>query len=90
MPVLTWSDPLPGRPNRVLVAGAVAAGKSTLAQQVAADWGLPYVEMDGLYHGPEWEPRPTFRDDVVALAARDEWVTEWQYTVARPAAGRTR
>ena len=84
VPVLRWSDPLPGRSKRVLVAGAVAAGKSTLARQVSTDWGLPYVEMDGLYHGPEWEPRPTFRDDVVALAAEDEWVTEWQYTVARP------
>ena len=84
VPVLTWSDPRPGRPRRVLVAGAVAAGKSTLARQVSADWGLPYAEMDGLYHGANWEPRPTFRDDVIALAASDEWVTEWQYTVARP------
>ncbi|WP_323671851.1 hypothetical protein [Candidatus Poriferisodalis multihospitum] len=66
------------------MAGAVAAGKSTLARQVSADWGLPYAEMDGLYHGANWEPRPTFRDDVIALAASDEWVTEWQYTVARP------
>lgn len=67
-----------------MVAGAVAAGKSTLARQVSTDWGLPYVEMDGLYHGANWEPRPTFRDDVMALAASDEWVTERQYTVARP------
>ena len=84
MPILKWSDPLPGRPKRVLVAGAVGAGKTTLVRQVAAGWGLPYVELDALYHGPQWQPRPTFRDDVVALAAEDEWVTEWQYTIARP------
>ena len=66
------------------MAGAVSAGKSTLARQIGSARGLPYVEMDGLYHGPGWEPRPTFRDDVIALAASDEWVTEWQYTVARP------
>ncbi|MDE0318716.1 hypothetical protein [Candidatus Poriferisodalis multihospitum] len=65
MPVLRWSDPLTGRPTRILVAGAVAAGKSTLARQIGAAWGLPYVEMDSLYHGPAWEPRPTFRDEVI-------------------------
>ena len=84
MPILKWPDALPGRPKRVLVAGAVGAGKTTLVRQVAASWGLPYVELDALYHGPQWQPRPTFRDDVVALAAEDEWVTEWQYTIARP------
>ena len=29
-------------------------------------------------------PRPEFVDDVAALAAREEWVTEWQYSVVRP------
>lgn len=51
VPVLKWSDPLPGTPKRVLVAGAVTAGKSTLARQIGASWELPYVEMDGLCHG---------------------------------------
>ena len=82
--MLKWSDPLPGRPKRVLVAGASGVGKSTLARQVAAHLALPYVEIDALYHDPQWQPRPTFRDDVIALAAEDEWVTEWQYPVARP------
>ena len=66
------------------MAGAVCAGKTTLARQVAARWGLPCVELDALYHGPQWQPKPTFRDEVVALAAEDEWVTEWQYPIARP------
>ena len=67
-----------------MVAGAVCAGKTTLARQVAALWGLPGVELDALYHGPQWQPKPTFRDEVVALAAEDEWVTEWQYPISRP------
>lgn len=82
--VLRWSDGLPLRPKRVLVAGAVASGKSTLARLLAAHWELPYAELDALYHDPQWQPRPTFRDDIVALATQDEWVTEWQYTIARP------
>ena len=66
------------------MAGATGVGKSTLALQVAARLALPYVELDALYHGPQWQPRPTFRDDVIALAAQEDWITEWQYTVARP------
>ena len=42
---------------------------STLARQVAARFALPYVELDALHHGPQWQPRPSFRDDIVALAA---------------------
>jgi adenylate kinase family enzyme len=77
-------DPLPLRPQRILVSGSSGAGKSTLARAIAADWGLPYTELDSLYHGPSWVPRPAFLDDVRALAAGSSWVSEWQYTEARP------
>jgi adenylate kinase family enzyme len=69
--------------ERVLVAGMSGAGKSTLARQVAASLRLPYVELDGLFHGPRWEPRAAFLDDVRTLAASPRWVTEWQYAQAR-------
>ncbi|HEX4190448.1 MAG TPA: AAA family ATPase [Marmoricola sp.] len=77
-------DPLPGPLLRVLVSGSSGAGKSTLARLVAADLGLPYVELDGLYHGPGWTPRIEFLDDVSTLANGERWITEWQYTDARP------
>jgi adenylate kinase family enzyme len=72
------------RPHRVLVAGTSGAGKTTLAGRLAALWDLRYTELDGLYHGPGWTPRPQFLDDVRALVASDRWVSEYQYTVARP------
>jgi adenylate kinase family enzyme len=71
-------------PRRVLVAGVSGSGKTTLARDIGARLGIEYVELDGLFHGPGWEPRPTFLDDVSALVARDAWVTEWQYSTARP------
>ncbi len=37
-----------------------------------------------LFHGPGWVPRPSFLDDVRRLAGSDTWVTEWQYSAARP------
>jgi adenylate kinase family enzyme len=84
VPWLTAVDALPGRPHRVLVAGTSGSGKTTLGQQIGARAGVPHTEIDGLFHGPGWTPRPEFLDDVAQLMACPEWVTEWQYDAARP------
>lgn len=73
-------DPLPFTPERVLVAGVSGSGKTTLSGRIGALWGLRHIEIDGLFHGANWTPRPEFLDDVRAFAAEDRWVTEWQYT----------
>ena len=84
MQLLEWNDPLPARPRRILVSGTSGAGKTTVAAALAVRLGIPHTDIDGLYHGPGWVPRPEFADDVAALAAREEWVTGWQYSVVRP------
>ena len=73
-----------GRPRRVLVAGLSGAGKTTLARRLAMLLDLPHTELDSRHHGADWVPRPQFLDDVVALADSPAWVTEWQYSAARP------
>ncbi|WP_315637667.1 MULTISPECIES: AAA family ATPase [Microbacterium] len=78
--MLSADDPLPFRPERVLVAGVTGSGKTTLSRRLAVLWELRHVEIDGLFHGPEWTPRAEFLDDVRAFAADARWVTEWQYT----------
>lgn len=78
--MLSADDPLPSVPERVLVAGVSGSGKTTLARRLARLWNLRHVEIDGLFHGPEWTPRPEFLDDVRAFAAEEHWITEWQYT----------
>jgi adenylate kinase family enzyme len=78
--MLSADDPLPMQPDRVLVAGVTGSGKTTLSGRIAELWGLRHVEIDGLFHGPDWTPRPTFLEDVRTFAAEDRWVTEWQYT----------
>lgn len=75
-----FDEPLSAAPRRVLVAGVTGSGKTTLAARVGALWSLPHVELDALFHGPDWTPRPAFLDDVRALASGERWVTEWQYT----------
>jgi adenylate kinase family enzyme len=80
---LAWDTPLATRPRRILVAGTSGAGKTTLAAALAVRLGLPHIGIDGLFHGPDWTPRPDFVADVAAFVARDEWVTEWQYSAVR-------
>jgi adenylate kinase family enzyme len=76
-------DPLPARPRRVLVAGTSGSGKTTVAARIAAVIDAPHVEIDALFHGPGWAPRPTFVADVHAFTAGPAWVTEWQYDPVR-------
>lgn len=87
MPLLSYDDPLPARPTRILVNGTSGAGKTTLAHRISGVTGLPYTEIDGLYHGPGWTPREEFAADVAALAAGERWITEWQYSAVRPVVG---
>ncbi|MFP5021558.1 P-loop NTPase family protein [Pseudonocardia phyllosphaerae] len=82
--MLRWDDPLPHRPRRILVAGVSGSGKTTLAAQIAPILDAPHTEIDALFHGPGWVPRPSFMDDVRRLADTDTWTTEWQYRTARP------
>lgn len=82
--MLRATDALPARPRRVVVAGVSGVGKTTLARRIAEILEIPHTEIDALFHGPSWRPRPEFIDDVRALATGDAWVTEWQYAAARP------
>lgn len=81
--MLGAADSLPRRPCRVLVAGTSGSGKTTLAVRIAAVLGVPHVEIDALFHGSDWTPRPTFEADVRRFSAQPEWVTEWQYGSVR-------
>ncbi len=83
MPLLHHADPLPHRPQRILVAGTSGAGKTTTAALIAAALDLPRVELDALHHGPGWTVRPQFEADVHRFAAGPAWVCEWQYSSVR-------
>ncbi len=83
MALLGPSTALSARPSRVLVVGASGAGKSTIARRISDLVEVPYVELDALFHGPSWTPRPSFVADVERFAAEPGWVTEWQYQPVR-------
>lgn len=68
---------------RMIVLAPSGSGKTTLAQKVSAQCGVKHVEIDALYHGPNWTPRPEFVSEVQEFAGESSWVTEWQYAQAR-------
>ena len=86
--MLTASDPITWRPRRIAVAGITGAGKTTVARRIAAELHSPHTEIDALYHGQGWQPRPSFEADVAAVVRADEWVVEWQYDAVRPVIAR--
>ncbi|WP_263143938.1 AAA family ATPase [Pseudomonas sp. RIT-PI-AD] len=75
---------IPGR--RISVVGCSGAGKTTLARRLARQLGYRHVELDALYHQPDWQPLPTerFQQAVAEALEGDDWVVEGNYSSVRP------
>jgi len=67
------------------VVGNSGSGKSTLARSLAERLGAPYVELDAIYHQPDWQPLPTdvFRGRVEIITAVAGWVVDGNYSAVR-------
>ena len=76
------TPPSLARPRRIAVIGTTGSGKTTLARSVAAAIGAPHIELDGLFHGPNWTPAPpeVFRARVSEAIAAPAWVTDGNYS----------
>ena len=71
--------------SRITVVGTTATGKTTLATQLAQCLGLPRVELDALYWGPNWTAASVedFRARVAQVVSKNEWVLDGNYSRAR-------
>jgi adenylate kinase family enzyme len=68
--------------HRIVVVGVSGNGKTTLSRKLAAQLGVPYVELDALNHLPGWTEASVedFRRDVQAAIDRtDSWVFDGSY-----------
>jgi len=67
--------------QRINLVGTSASGKSTLARELAALLKVPHVEMDALYHGPNWtQASPdVFRSRVADAIQGPQWVLDGNY-----------
>jgi adenylate kinase family enzyme len=71
--------------RRVSVVGTSGAGKSTFASALAAALGVPWLELDSVYHQADWTPLPAaeFRVRVAAVASGSSWVIDGNYSTVR-------
>lgn len=80
--------PLPELGRRMCILGPSNSGKSTLANAIARQYGLPAIHLDQLYHLPHthWEPRQP--DESAALHDQailgDAWVMDGNYSRCMP------
>jgi adenylate kinase family enzyme len=70
-----------GTVRRVSVVGNSGSGKSTFAKALAARLDVEHVELDAIFHLPDWGELPLdqFRAQVAEQVASDGWVIDGNY-----------
>jgi adenylate kinase family enzyme len=71
--------------NRIAIVGATGSGKTTLAKKAAHQLGIPFVETDSVYWGPNWTPIPIdeFRHWMDLATRAERWVIDGNYSKVR-------
>lgn len=71
--------------HRISVVGNSGAGKTTLARRLAEAMGIPHLELDSVFHQPDWRPldAESFRQRVAAFTAGPSWVVDGNYGAVR-------
>jgi adenylate kinase family enzyme len=71
--------------QRILILGRTGSGKTTLARELAAEIGVPHVELDALYFGPDFStvPLSVLRERTSTAIAADRWVTDGNKSAVR-------
>jgi adenylate kinase family enzyme len=71
--------------RRVSVVGSSGSGKTTFAEQMAARLGVPHIELDAVWWGPNWThlDAETFAAKVDAATAADAWVCDGNFSAVR-------
>jgi hypothetical protein len=64
-----------------VIASASGNGKTTLGRELARRLDVPFVELDALVHGPNWEETPDaeLRARLAPALAGDSWVIDGVY-----------
>jgi adenylate kinase family enzyme len=70
---------------RINVVGSSCSGKTTIARQIAAQYGIPHIELDAVFWQADWTPLPLdqYRSAVQAHASGDAWVIDGNYSRVR-------
>jgi adenylate kinase family enzyme len=71
--------------RRVSLVGVPGSGKTTVGRRVAASLGVPFVELDEIFHQPGWGELPPddFRERVSEELTSDGWVVDGNYSAVQ-------
>jgi adenylate kinase family enzyme len=66
---------------RIAVIGPSGSGKTWLSERLASGLGLRHIEIDALFHGPEWESASVdeLRERIAEATDGDGWVSDGTY-----------
>lgn len=67
------------------MVGNSGSGKTTLSRRLAQRLGYRHVELDALFHQPDWQSLPTvqFQEAVADALCDEHWVVEGNYSAVR-------
>jgi adenylate kinase family enzyme len=71
--------------RRVSVVGSPGSGKTTFGRRLASRLDVPFVELDAIFHQPDWNDLPSdiFRTRVCEALAGDRWVVDGNYSAVQ-------
>ncbi|HEV2368541.1 MAG TPA: AAA family ATPase [Acidimicrobiales bacterium] len=71
--------------QRVSVVGNSGSGKTTVARQLAFVMDVPFVELDAIFHQPDWQDLAVdeFRRRVREQTEAPAWVVDGNYSAVR-------
>ena len=74
-----------GLVQRISVVGNSGSGKTTIARRLAAGLGTRHLELDAVFHQPDWQPLATseFRRIVSEFTVGASWVVDGNYSKVR-------
>ena len=72
-------------PQRIVIIGNSATGKTTLARELAATFGCPHIERDAIQWGAGWQKASDteFRARVTEAIQGDRWVADGNFSRVR-------
>ena len=71
--------------RRIAVVGTTGVGKTRFARELASRLGVAHIELDALFHGPNWTAAPVeeFRARVAVATSGDAFVVDGNYGAVR-------
>jgi adenylate kinase family enzyme len=66
---------------RIWLVGTSGSGKSTLARAIQARTSAKWIQLDAVYHQPNWTALPTaeFREIMAEVVDEESWVVDGNY-----------